>query len=67
MTNDNWSHEEINDPLYADRRNFYRVEKWGRDGRAIASRKPGRRIASSARGSSVIDCGLRCVFWHELT
>jgi hypothetical protein len=25
---DNWSHEETDDPLYADRRNFYEVEKW---------------------------------------
>jgi hypothetical protein len=29
LTND-WSHEEIDDPLYADRRNFYKVEKWSR-------------------------------------
>jgi hypothetical protein len=33
MTADNWSHEETDDPLYADRRNFYKVEKWSRDGR----------------------------------
>jgi hypothetical protein len=26
------SHEETDDPLYADRRNFYKVEKWSRDG-----------------------------------
>jgi hypothetical protein len=25
-------HEETHDPLYADRRNFYKVEKWSRDG-----------------------------------
>jgi len=25
---DNWPHEETDDPLYADRRNFYFVEKW---------------------------------------
>jgi hypothetical protein len=25
---DNWSTEETDDPLYADRRNFYKVEKW---------------------------------------
>jgi hypothetical protein len=29
---ENWSHEETDDPLYADRRNFYKVEKWSRDG-----------------------------------
>ncbi len=27
-----WSDEETDDPLYADRRNFYEVEKWSRDG-----------------------------------
>ena len=29
---DNWSHEETNDPLHAGRRDFYKVEKWSRDG-----------------------------------
>jgi hypothetical protein len=28
MTADDWSHEETDDPLYVDRRNFYKVEKW---------------------------------------
>ena len=28
----NWSDEETDDPVYADRRNFYKVEKWSRDG-----------------------------------
>jgi hypothetical protein len=32
---DDWSHEETDDPLYADRRNFYKVEKWSRDGQRI--------------------------------
>jgi len=27
-----WSDVETDDPLYADRRNFYKVEKWRRDG-----------------------------------
>jgi hypothetical protein len=27
-----WSDEETDDLLYADRRNFYKVEKWSRDG-----------------------------------
>ena len=27
-----WSDEETDDPLYADQRNFYKVEKWSRDG-----------------------------------
>ena len=30
---DDWSHEETD--LYADRRNFYEVEKWSRDGQRI--------------------------------
>jgi hypothetical protein len=25
---EDWSHEETDDPLYADRCNFYKVEKW---------------------------------------
>jgi hypothetical protein len=25
---DDWSHEETDDPLHADRRNFYKVKKW---------------------------------------
>ena len=32
---DHWSHEETDDPLYADRRNFYKVEKWSRDGQRV--------------------------------
>jgi hypothetical protein len=28
---DDWSDEETNDPLVADVRNFYKVEKWTRD------------------------------------
>jgi hypothetical protein len=28
----NWSEEETDDPHYADRRNFYKVEKWSGDG-----------------------------------
>jgi hypothetical protein len=32
---DDWSHEETDDPLHADRRNFYKVEKWSRDGQRI--------------------------------
>jgi hypothetical protein len=31
-----WSDEETDDPVYADRRNFYKVEKWSRDGQRIA-------------------------------
>jgi hypothetical protein len=35
MTTDQWSHEETDDPLHADRRNFYKVEKWSRDGQHV--------------------------------
>jgi hypothetical protein len=31
-TMNDWSDEETDDPTYADRRNFYKVEKWSRDG-----------------------------------
>jgi len=27
-----WYDEQTDDPLHADRRNFYKVEKWSRDG-----------------------------------
>jgi hypothetical protein len=43
-----WSDEETRDPLYADDRNFYKVEKWTRDGMAsiacsmLATVSPGR-------------------------
>ena len=30
-----WSNEETNDPLVADARNFYKVEKWTRDGMKV--------------------------------
>jgi hypothetical protein len=30
-----WSDEETHDPLYADDRNLYKVEKWARDGTAV--------------------------------
>jgi hypothetical protein len=35
MPDPDWSHEETDDPLHADRRNFYKVEKWSRDGQRI--------------------------------
>jgi hypothetical protein len=28
----NWSDEDTDDPVYADRHNFYKVEKWSGDG-----------------------------------
>jgi hypothetical protein len=30
-----WSDEQTDDPLYADDRNFYKVEAWSRDGMRI--------------------------------
>jgi hypothetical protein len=32
-----WSDEETDDPTNADRRNFYKVEKWSRDGQRVVS------------------------------
>ena len=32
---DDWSHEETDDPGYADQRNFYKVEKWSWDGQRV--------------------------------
>ena len=32
-----WSDEETDDPLYTDRRNFYKVEKWTKDGTKVDS------------------------------
>ena len=34
---DDISHEETSDPLVADARNFYKVEKWTRDGTQVDS------------------------------
>ena len=31
----NWSDEETDEPLIADHRNFYKVEKWSRDGQRV--------------------------------
>jgi hypothetical protein len=30
-----WSDEETDQPLIADHRNFYKVEKWSRDGERV--------------------------------
>src|SRR6516164_6013554 len=30
-----WSDEETDEPLIADHRNFYKVEKWSRDGERV--------------------------------
>ena len=31
----NWSDEETDEPLIADHRNFYKVEKWTKDGTKV--------------------------------
>ena len=31
-----WSHEQTDDPNYADARNFYKVERWTKDGLHVA-------------------------------
>jgi hypothetical protein len=50
MSDNDWSHEETDEPLLDDRRNFYKVEKWSRDGlhiegtlftrRSVGAKKP---------------------------
>jgi hypothetical protein len=35
MPDDDWFHEESDDPLRADGRNFYKVEKWSRVGSGL--------------------------------
>jgi hypothetical protein len=32
---DDWSNEETNEPLLADHRNFYKVEKWTKGGSRV--------------------------------
>jgi hypothetical protein len=32
---DDWSSEKTDNPLYADERNFYKVEKWTLDGTKV--------------------------------
>jgi hypothetical protein len=38
MMSEHWSEEQTDDPHYADQRNFYKVERWSRDG--IVGRGP---------------------------
>ena len=44
-----WSDEETNDPLVADVRNFYKVEKWMRDGTKVDSLLYGGNNLDKAR------------------
>ena len=35
VISEHWSEEQTDDPHYADQRNFYKIEKWLRDGMHI--------------------------------
>jgi hypothetical protein len=35
MSEDDWSNEETDDPIYADKHNFYMVEKLTKDGKQV--------------------------------
>jgi len=49
VSND-WSHEETDDPLHADRRNFYKVGKWSRDRQRIEEMQfAGNSLAKAQR------------------
>jgi hypothetical protein len=51
MAMSDWSDEETDDPTHADRRNFYKVEKWSRDGqRAVELSFAWRQSRSGPRG-----------------
>jgi hypothetical protein len=55
------SDEETDDPHYADRRNFYKVEKWSRDGqRRPRYHEADKQCAIIRRG--VLAVGLQCLF-----
>jgi hypothetical protein len=41
---DDWSREETDDPLYPDRRNFYKVERWNKDGLHIEEMLAGNNL-----------------------
>jgi hypothetical protein len=58
VTDDDWSDEETNDPLVADAHNFYKVEKWTRDGTTVdsllyAGNSLGRACSVFAQPSSI--------------
>ena len=45
-----WSNEETEDPLLADDRNFYKLEKWTKDGMKVdCNLPPGGTTASRKR------------------
>ena len=45
-----WSDKETDDPHYADRCNFYKVERWSRDGLRVRAHALGRQ--QSRQGAS---------------
>ena len=49
----NWSDEETDDPLIADYRNFYKVEKWTKDGTKV-DHMPA--VSRTRRGRSSATC-----------
>ena len=51
MSND-WSEEATDDPLYADGHNFYKVEKWTKDGTRTRCRRPLQRNPPKAEAKS---------------
>ena len=68
-----WSDEETDDPHYADRRNFYKVEKWSRGGLRVelmlyagSSLDKARRIferATNTGRASGSQSGSACGCW----
>jgi hypothetical protein len=51
-----WSDEETNEPLLADHRNYYKVEKWTKDGRVERMLYAG---GSLSRAQSEFDVAIR--------
>ena len=45
-----WSREETDDPNYADERNFYKVERWTKDGLHITDLLYAGNDVEKARG-----------------
>jgi hypothetical protein len=43
----NWSDEETDEPLLADHRNYYKVEKWTKDGRVERMLYAGSNLAKA--------------------
>ena len=50
-----WSDEETNEPLIADNCNFYKVEKWTKDGSKVDRIRRWRQTNSRGSGE-IVDC-----------